>query len=111
MPTPKENQLMTGQDLLAPFCSRSADTPETDLREFQFRDEDGVHLFAVHSAFARRLERDLADLTQWVRDAAPLLNKAACIVAEDSITRLGEILGVRAVIESCPVDFISENTE
>lgn len=45
------------------------------------------------------------DLERWIRDAAPLLEKAACIVIDESIERLDEIAGVRAVLEMCPIDF------
>jgi len=59
-----------GQGLPVEHCSRLRPTPDTDLMEFQFRDEDGVHLFAVHSEFARRIERE--------RDAA-LAREAALL--------------------------------
>jgi hypothetical protein len=66
----KDNQPQRGQGLPGSDCSRLRPTPDTDLMEFQFRDEDGVHLFAVHSEFARRIERE--------RDAA-LAREAALL--------------------------------
>jgi hypothetical protein len=91
----------------APICSRASDTPETDLFEFQY----GAHLFAVHSEFARRIERERDALRDWIEQAAPILNQAACIVIDEAGVRLRELAGVRAILETCPVDFISENAE
>lgn len=48
--------------------SEGKHTPETDSVEFQFRDEDGVHCFAVHSGFARRLERERDEARETSRE-------------------------------------------
>lgn len=45
------------------------------------------------------------DLERWIREAAPLLETATCIVIDENIERLSEIAGVRAVLETCPIDF------
>ena len=49
------------------------------------------------------------DLERWIREASPLLEKATCIVIDENIDRLSEIAGVRAVLESCPIDFTNPN--
>ena len=80
-------------------------TPETDQ-----------DVAAIHSCshkcnrpicIARR-ERD--EMKAWIMKAAPLLSAAACIVIDESIERLGEIEGVRGVLELCPVNYL-ENRE
>ena len=52
-----------------------------------------------------KLEEQNAELRAWIMQAAPMLSTAACIVIDESIERLGEIEGVRAVLELCPVEF------
>jgi len=46
---------------------------------------------------------EVNQLRSWILKAQPLLSKAGCIVADEAIHRMGEIQGIRAVIESCPV--------
>lgn len=48
-------------------------------------------------------------LERWILEAAPMLSRAACIVADEAIDRLGEIAGVQAVLETCPIDFMESN--
>lgn len=48
---------------------------------------------------------EVEQLRSWILKAAPMLSKAACIVVDESIDRLGEIEGVQALVESCPLDF------
>lgn len=44
-------------------------------------------------------------LRAWISLAAPVLNAASCIVIEDSVHRIGEISGCRAILETCPCDW------
>lgn len=62
-----------------------------------------------------QLETELAEATQqrdkmekWIREAAPVMSTACCIVIEDSIHRLSEIEGCRGILELCPIDFTKE---
>jgi hypothetical protein len=55
-----------------------------------------------------RAERD--SMRDWIMQAAPLLSTASCIVIDAALERLPEIAGCRAVLESCPVDFINPPT-
>jgi hypothetical protein len=50
-------------------------------------------------------------MREWIMRAAPVLNQAACIVIDDAGVRLHEIAGVRAILETCPVDFICANDQ
>lgn len=61
-----------------------------------------------HAFTKKTLKRVIAERNEmraWIMQAAPMLSAAACIVIDESIERLGEIEGVRAVLELCPVDF------
>lgn len=48
---------------------------------------------------------ELNKLHEWIKQAAPLLSHAACIVIDEAIDRLGEIEGIRGVVETCPIEF------
>lgn len=48
-------------------------------------------------------------LIEWIREAAPLLQAAACIAAD--ARRLDEVPGIRAVVEKCPVDFMPNDED
>jgi hypothetical protein len=51
-------------------------------------------------------------MREWIMKAAPMLSIASCIVIDEAVERLGEIAGCRALLELCPVDFISsENAD
>lgn len=51
------------------------------------------------------IDPTLDELTEWITQAAPMLSTAACIIIQEAIDRLDEIAGVRALLESCPIDY------
>lgn len=53
----------------------------------------------------KRVIAERGEMRAWIMQAAPMLSTAACIVIDESIERLGEIEGVRGVLELCPVEF------
>jgi len=58
-----------------------------------------------------RIRERMDAMEAWIKIAAPVLSTAACIVVDDAIGRLGEIEGVRGILESCPVEFNIANAE
>lgn len=45
------------------------------------------------------------EMKAWILKAAPMLSDAACIVIDEAPQRLGEIEGVRALLENCPINY------
>ena len=103
-------------------CSPSS-TPEVDAITTD-RATSSDYKASALGMLARKLTRErdeaarmwsinqdqVAALKAWIMQAAPMLSAASCIVIDESIERLGEIEGVRGILELCPVDFsISEN--
>jgi hypothetical protein len=62
---------------------------------------------AVTMMHTQTIVEDANAMREWIMQAAPMLSVASCIVIDDAVDRLGEIAGCRAVLELCPVDFIS----
>ena len=58
----------------------------------------------VPISYARKLEIERNQLRAWVKEAAPMLSTAACIVVDAAVERLSEIEGCRALLEICPLD-------
>lgn len=84
--------------------------PSENTPSHTIQDVDAIHSCSHKCnrpiCIARR-ERD--EMKAWIMKAAPLLSAAACIVIDESIERLGEIEGVRGVLELCPVNYLEND--
>ncbi len=49
--------------------------------------------------------KEMGSMREWIKQAAPMLSVASCIVIDEAPQRLEEMAGCRAVLEMCPIDF------
>jgi len=58
---------------------------------------------------------DTEELVRWIKEAAPMLSRAGCIIVDAEVDAcadwLVEVTGIRAVLETCPVDYLKGGDE
>lgn len=81
-----------------------SDYPRTKKATTQGANEIGISFRLRQLREIEAIEREMLELTAWIKTAAPVMESAFCIVIEDSIHRLDEIAGCQTIMETCPVE-------
>lgn len=93
----RENELLRAANSDVKRIAEERDAMERELHQCQ-KDRQREHEIRC------RLAGELETLRAWIKEADAMLCKAACIVIDEAVERLGEIEGVRALVETCPLD-------